>query len=152
MSCGVDTDRETIGIARFDEVNSPKMYANPDEDSWHADIEVVFTDAPVDLEIEVEWASGGKLSDQEQDGEIVKLYFVFGKMRLDRPLTADFPLTYIVRVTLIWETGRKKLEVELNPSDHIATYVEPLDFDVPDGEQSIQHLFETHFGKCVRPI
>lgn len=134
MSCETDTDRETTGIARFNEVNSPKMYANPDEDSWHADIEVVFTDTPVDLEIEVEWASGGKLSDWEQDGEIVKLYFVFDKMRLDRPLTADFPLTYIVRATLIWETGRKKLEVELNPSDHIATYVKPLDFDVPDRE------------------
>ena len=133
-SCGPDTDTETRGIARFAKVNSPKMYANPDKEIWHADIDIVFTGAPVDLEIEVEWASGGKLPDWEQDGEIVKLYFVFDKMRLDRPLSVDFPLAYIVRVTLIWKTGRKKLEVELNPSDHIATYVEPLDFDVPDRE------------------
>ena len=142
MSCGVDTDTETMGTARFVKVNSPRMYANPDEEIWHADIDIVFTDAPVDLEVEIHSKDRSeevtreqdgeivvqylsfhtKNKDWEQDGEIVTLHFVFSKMILGIPFDADFPpLTYFIEVTLIWETGRKKLEIELNPSHHIAT-------------------------------
>lgn len=134
MGCG--SDIELAEDVRIVEVKSPHTFGNPNEKTWHAEVDVVFSAVPVDLEVEFTrlskdiqfpfWQPRWVNTDWEQTSEIVTLLFEFPIEKIERrtgptvepdeiiPLERKYQLKS-VGVTLTWDTGRKSLRVDAYP-------------------------------------
>ncbi len=111
---------------RILEVKEARIYELSDQ-SWESEIEVVFSQPPVDLKIielvinhedyEHQW---------EQINNIMMLYLTFNKTE---PAESGHPTavlpTYKIELILNWSTGRKQIEMTLKPERHIAELPPP---------------------------
>lgn len=107
--------------ARIAKVKDAKIYELSDQ-SWEAEIEVVFSQPPMDLEIiEVVINHADYEHQWEQIDNIVTLYLTFSKTEsADLENFIDSLLMYKVELILNWSTGRKQIEMTLKPQRHIA--------------------------------
>ena len=134
MSCGADT--ELTEDIRIVEVKSPRTHGNANDETWHAEVDVVFSTIPVDLNVEFTrlstdlqfpiWQPRWVSADWEQTGEIVTLLFEFPIEKIEHrtgptsvpvrtePLERKYQIKS-VGVTLTWDTGRKSLRVDAYP-------------------------------------
>ena len=134
IGCGTDT--ELTEDARIVEVKSPRTHGNVNDETWHAEVDVVFSTTPVDLEVEFarlstdiefpSWQPRWVSVDWEQTGEIVTLLFEFPVEKIEHrtgptdepirtePLEREYQIKS-VGVTLTWDTGRKSLRVDAYP-------------------------------------
>lgn len=138
MGCG--SDIELAEDTRIVEVKSPRTHGNANDETWHAEVDVVFSAVPVDLEVEFTrlskdiqfplWQLRWVNTDWEQTGEIVTLLFEFPIEMIEQrigptsgpvgtePLERKYQIKS-VGVTLTWNTGRKSLRVDAYPPDTI---------------------------------
>ena len=121
FGCNADRYIDPTEAARIAKVKEAKIYELNDR-SWEAEIEVVFSQPPVDLKIiEVVINHEDYEHQWEQIDNIVTLYLTFSKTEpadLENPL--DSSLTYKAELILNWSTGRKQIEMTLKPQRHIA--------------------------------
>ena len=142
--CGGDTDTVDPSTVTFVEVKPPRVRSDTNDiDIWHADFDVVFQGAPINLAAEIQqiFRETEKINrppeekpftNWEQTGNIVTLHFEF---RLSITFVRDFsadpsgPITYepkilkrkdqkkSVEVRLSWSDGRKFFTVEAFPPE-----------------------------------
>ena len=121
FGCNADRYIDPTEAARIAKVKEGEIYELNDR-SWEAEIEVVFSQPPVDLKIiEVVINHEDYEHQWEQIDNIVTLYLTFSKTEpadLENPI--DSSLTYKVELILNWSTGRKQIEMTLKPQRHIA--------------------------------
>lgn len=129
IGCGRDTDTANTGAAVFVEVKPPRVRGAEDPYAWHADFDVVFSGAPIDMEVEFDLKAvdkSGFKSNWEQTGNIVTLQFEFKLLSIEyREGPTEEPIeTWIleceeqqrsVEVALTWADGRKTFTVEAYP-------------------------------------
>lgn len=134
MGCG--SDIELAEDAIIVEVKSPHTYSNTNHETWHAEVDIIFSAAPIDLEIEFKrlsadiqyplWQSLWINTDWEQTGKVVTLLFEFPIEKIEhRTMPTDEPIRIeplerkyqikSVGVTLTWDTGRKSLRIDAYP-------------------------------------
>ena len=134
IGCGSDT--ELTEDARIVEVESPHTYGNANGETWHAEVDVVFSTTPVGLEVEFTrlssdiqypfWQPRWVNADWEQTGKLVTLLFEFPIEKIEHrtgptsepigtePLERKYQIKS-VGVTLMWDTGRKSLRIDAYP-------------------------------------
>lgn len=121
FGCNADRYIDPTEAARIAKVEEAKIYELSDR-SWEAEVEVVFSQPPMDLKIiEVVINHDDYEHQWEQIDNIVTLYLTFSKTEpadLENPL--DSSLTYKAELILNWSTGRKQIEMTLKPQRHIA--------------------------------
>ena len=128
IGCGRDTDTATTGAAVLVEVKPPRVRGAEDPDAWHADFDVVFSRAPIDMEVEFDFKAvdkSGFKSNWEQTGHIVTLQFEFKLLSTVYTEQSAEPIgTWIlereeqqrsVEVALTWTDGRKTFTVAATP-------------------------------------
>lgn len=130
IGCGADSDIPTQII----KVNDPHIYAASNPNIWYAEVEIVFSQTPVDLEVfNVKCSQGPSTCDGiefnwEQSGDIVTLLLAFRLKEVagidegGDPYYrhfSDFDYPYDMEFTISWRTGRKQIGIKLNPSLHI---------------------------------
>lgn len=159
VGCGTDEappdPTETSDYATFVEIKATKTYNGDDADHlwwdrqglkyWHAEIEIVFSQTPINLEVLGVSATHFIDHDEnhldafywEQTGNIVTIYLTFLGVALfqdwsDVPLTYEqaketYPdidwddfTAYTIDFTLNWDTGRKRIKgIQIKPSKQI---------------------------------
>lgn len=121
FGCNADRYIDPTEAARISKVKEGEIYEISDQ-SWEAEIEVVFSQPPMDLKIiEVVINHEDYEHQWEQIDNIVTLYLTFSKTKpadLENPIGSS--LTYKVELILNWSTGRKQIEMTLKPQRHIA--------------------------------
>lgn len=122
IGCGGDIDIDQNQAARVDNVKV--KYYEVDKDSWQAEIQVVFSQPPISLQLvslqvveKVVFLSyNHKTVKWEQVGNIVTIYLNFSKAWVKK----NDILSYKLYFTLNWNTGRKQIDTTLKPPAHIA--------------------------------
>ena len=121
FGCNANRYIDPTETSRILKVKEVEIYELRDQ-SWEAEIEVVFSQPPVDLEIiEIVINHEDYEHQWEQIDNIVTLYLTFSKTEsADLENSIDSLLTYKVELILNWSTGRKQIEMTLKPQRHIA--------------------------------
>ena len=121
FGCNANRYIKPTEASRILEVKEAEMYELNDH-SWEAEIEVVFSQPPVDLKI-VELLINSESYEHfqwEQIDNIMMLYLTFSKTApAESESSTDSSLIYKVELTLNWSTGRKQVEMTLKPQRHI---------------------------------
>ncbi len=133
---GCDSDIKLAEDAIIVEVKSPRTYGNTNNETWHAEVDIVFSTAPIDLEVEFKrlstdiqypfWQPRWVKADWEQTDKVVTLLFEFPIEKIEhRTMPTDEPIRteplerkYQIKsvgVTLTWDTGRKSLRIDAYP-------------------------------------
>ena len=122
IGCGGDTGIDQNQAARVDTVKI-KYHDNVKVkyglDGWQAEIQVVFSQPPVSLQLIEDKVVFQKYSEKvkwEQVGNIVTIYLNFSKAWVKK----NHIPTYKLYFTLNWNTGRKQIDTTLKPPAHIA--------------------------------
>ena len=122
FGCNANRYIKPTEASRILEVKEAEMYELNDH-SWEAEIEVVFSQPPVDLKI-IEILINNEDYEHfqwEQIDNIMTLYLTFSKTEPAKSENStDSSVTYKVELTLNWSTGRKQIEMMLKPQRHIA--------------------------------
>ncbi len=112
ISCSEGDD-----AARIAKVNPAKITA--DDTHWQASVEVIFSQAPVNIQIDsklVKPDTDLEVEPWSQDGEVVTLLYSVPRLPVPSGEFDNVPLpALLINCDITWSTGRQSIEVELNP-------------------------------------
>ena len=112
ISCSEGDD-----AARISKINPPKITA--DDTHWQASVEVVFSQTPVNIQIDsklLEPDAALEVEPWSLDGEVVTLWYSARRVRVSSGAFDNVLLPILlINCDIRWSTGRENIEVELNP-------------------------------------